>query len=55
MILKPRGDFTGSANRGISGPTERTYVLQNLNKKKKRKKEVHCLQCIFCASYLVVP
>ena len=34
LALKPRGDITKSQNRGMSGPTKRTYVLQNFQRKK---------------------
>ena len=29
LALKPRVDVTKVQNKGISGPTQRTYVLQN--------------------------
>ena len=33
LALKPRVDVTRVQNRGISGPTKRTYVLQKILKK----------------------
>ena len=44
LALKPRGDVTRSPKQGISGPTKRTYVLQEIffkNKTKKPPGQVH--------------
>ena len=35
-----RRHHQNSKNRGISGPTKRTYILQNFEKKKKERTEV---------------
>ena len=52
LALKPKACITRSPNRGTSGPTKRTCVLQKFWKRKKKSETIHCIYLRFFASWI---